>query len=725
MCVLFIWWMSYRVVSRIAIVVSTTEIDLTRGSDPSANNPYPRALFAQRLMIQILLVWGTLVFASFVLGSVGWLSAWTLNGTMIAIWGAAGMRLKNLPLNPLVPSFQHRTHRIAWNHLYLALLGSVGIAQVFQMAILTLPQDWDTLAYHLPLVDSWIQTGSVWNQRCAFWYVPGNSELLAFWFCSPFSGDYWGQLNNVLVVILLVTALMEILHFCRIETFWQLIATTGVLACTPVLRQIASAENDIAVAALFLSSMYFILQLNGWTSESNIAKLRWNVLMLAVSLGLMAGVKYYALGYVAIAWLVAFFVLVVRHPFRRSLQIVSILGIGILALGAPWYIRNWIVSGSPLYPKGFRLLGIPDAWENIRPDLAETTLLLGSTWETSRMLFFAWITQGGMYLLLAVLSVVPLSVFSLIAAIRREKRITWLERAEKFTSPGSLIAIACLGAMGIYLVTPNVIETVKGTRNMLQLQYHPVRFGFAFACLSAISFTLWSQRAYLFFRARSSGIARAMKFAIASAAVGSLIWTLIPQYGLRTTIHPTIAHVWLHPSLDIQAMDWLVLTLTSFIVLVLLREIGLWNRRVGVPVFLAAMFCCTTPWQAKHWHESFDGHFQTLLMDNVSRTLDSVAEQNDPVCVCEYRYYGMLGSYRQHSITRPLFTRSDADFQAFLEQGDFQFVVVLKKDDHWLREYEHCLAWIQKSPERFQHVAESGDKILFRRNRDEKTFERD
>ncbi len=60
------------------------------------------------------------------------------------------------------------------------------------------------------------------------------------------------------------------------------------------------------------------------------------------------------------------------------------------------------------------------------------------------------------------------------------------------------------------------------------------------------------------------------------------------------------------------------------------------------------------------------------------------------VC-CEYRYYGMLGSFRQQAITRPLFTRTQADFIKLLEEGRFEFVVVLTRDTHWLREYN--TAW--------------------------------
>lgn len=131
------------------------------------------------------------------------------------------------------------------------------------------------------------------------------------------------------------------------------------------------------------------------------------------------------------------------------------------------------------------------------------------------------------------------------------------------------------------------------------------------------------------------------------------------------------------------------------------------------------------PWLAGHWHKSFDGHFQTLLKDNVSKELDTVAKASDPVCVCEYRYYGMIGSYRQHSITRPLFTRERDGFISMLEQGKFEFVIVLKSDEHWLREYENCLEWLRGSPDRFEQIAESGDKVIFRRIRNVRVYEDD
>lgn len=119
------------------------------------------------------------------------------------------------------------------------------ISYVFVFGLFQLPVDWDTIAYHLPIVDHWIQSGDLCVQDSAFWYVPGNNELLAYCLCCGFDGDFLAQLHNLLPATLLVVVLITLCRELQLDHRLMWLVVLSVVFTQPVLRQIISAENDI------------------------------------------------------------------------------------------------------------------------------------------------------------------------------------------------------------------------------------------------------------------------------------------------------------------------------------------------------------------------------------------------------------------------------------------------------------------------------------------------
>jgi len=66
-------------------------------------------------------------------------------------------------------------------------MATMAVGLIVTQGVGRFPGDWDTLMYHLPLVDLWIQTGSLYVPECAVWHAPGNNELLGVWWAVPFS----------------------------------------------------------------------------------------------------------------------------------------------------------------------------------------------------------------------------------------------------------------------------------------------------------------------------------------------------------------------------------------------------------------------------------------------------------------------------------------------------------------------------------------------------------
>ncbi len=136
-----------------------------------------------------------------------------------------------------------------------AALAALAVAFVVVEAVLQFPTDWDSLAYHIPLVDHWLREGTLYVPDCAFWYVPGNNELWALWSVAPFSGDFLVSLNNLPAAVLLAVAAVQLGSVLGLSRAWRHLFALAVVFTVPMRRQLVSNENDIAVAALFLAAL--------------------------------------------------------------------------------------------------------------------------------------------------------------------------------------------------------------------------------------------------------------------------------------------------------------------------------------------------------------------------------------------------------------------------------------------------------------------------------------
>src|SRR5205814_1608244 len=131
---------------------------------------------------------------------------------------------------------------------------------VITSGLLRFPGDWDTLMYHLPLVDKWLQARGLYIPDFSHWYNPGNHELLALWLAAPFSGDFLTALCNIPSVVLLAAGAGELARQSGLSRAWCNLMALAVLANFVVVKQLTDAENDVAVAALFLACLAYALR---------------------------------------------------------------------------------------------------------------------------------------------------------------------------------------------------------------------------------------------------------------------------------------------------------------------------------------------------------------------------------------------------------------------------------------------------------------------------------
>jgi len=151
----------------------------------------------------------------------------------------------------------------------------------------------------------------------------------------PFHGDLFARIGQVPFLLLAGAALYALARRLGARAVHALYAQLFFLLARPILEQAVGADVDLISSAVFVSTLYF-----GIVAADRDRLEDWAI--FGMSAGLFCGTKYLALIYAP---------LFVIFPLVRGWQSKSLWSLpGLLALGLPWYLRNWFVAGSPIYP---------------------------------------------------------------------------------------------------------------------------------------------------------------------------------------------------------------------------------------------------------------------------------------------------------------------------------------------------------------------------------------
>lgn len=253
-----------------------------------------------------------------------------------AAWWSARDRPPRSPFDPQIPWLVFAT-------LVALLAFVVGFGAL--QSPLTL---YDSLSYHLYFPARWLLAHRITIVPTSFSdpaqaYQPGDGELFFLWLMAPFHGDLVarvGQLPFLLLGAVAIYALAMRLGAPRANAG---VAVLLYLCARPVVEQAVGADVDLISSAMLLTSIYFGIAAVG---RDNVAD--W--LLWGVSLGLFWGSKYLALAYSPVVLVFPF----IRGIRRRALWAIP----GIAAFAMPWYLRNWVVAGSPIYPSSVQVAGL-------------------------------------------------------------------------------------------------------------------------------------------------------------------------------------------------------------------------------------------------------------------------------------------------------------------------------------------------------------------------------
>lgn len=242
----------------------------------------------------------------------------------------------------------------------LTILGSI-IFLLSAAQALTPLWDYDGLMYHLQAPRLFLESGRIFLLP-DLWQANGpmTTEML-FMFGLAFGSDVFAKLLHLVFALALVL-LTFTLGKRYIGGMGSWIAA-GILLGIPIFPFWGSlAYTDMAWA------VYEILALTATLRWMETEKRSW-LAMAGIMMGWGIGTKYFALGMAGILGL-----LIVYHSRTRGLKNVisnaAIFGLIAGLIGIPWYLKNWLWAGNPIYPFIFG----GREWTTLRLDLLMTYL---------------------------------------------------------------------------------------------------------------------------------------------------------------------------------------------------------------------------------------------------------------------------------------------------------------------------------------------------------------
>jgi hypothetical protein len=210
-------------------------------------------------------------------------------------------------------------------------------------------QDADSMWYHLVMPAEWVRTGSIAISDAvpdlARGY-PGFRQAVLAWLSLPAGNEHLALLT-VFEFPLLVVAVYTL---ARSFGGTRPVAFAGALAAatTPVaLGATTTQGNDLLLAIVVVAAVVFC--------RRHFAQRRaGDGLLAGVALGAVMAMKFSGPGY---ALLIVAATASVHWRAVFAARTLGLLAVGPLLLAAPWYLRNVLALGNPLWPAQVKVAG--------------------------------------------------------------------------------------------------------------------------------------------------------------------------------------------------------------------------------------------------------------------------------------------------------------------------------------------------------------------------------
>lgn len=317
-----------------------------------------------RVISVILLFYLQIVLTELLLGAAFLLndtvlSALNLTISTLLLWVIYNKSGRDIFYNYLANVRQStRKLRTAYHNkgflVLLTSLFSIFMLWTVFVGVIFPPLDWDGNDYHLQYTGELIQNHHIWDtaaQRPWITGYPKGGEMIQAWLPLISHNDMLIELSQVPFVILGILSLYVISRRIGVSQP-NAIFTSTLFAFTPiVMHQITTGYIDVMLPSLFYAGIAL-------ATQKRITKLDY--LLIGFSISLLISIKqtavYLALG--ILVFLATNLYTIYGKHYKQYLTPLVLMSLS-LPIGAYWYIKNWIIYGSPIYPFGLRVGGIP------------------------------------------------------------------------------------------------------------------------------------------------------------------------------------------------------------------------------------------------------------------------------------------------------------------------------------------------------------------------------
>ena len=218
------------------------------------------------------------------------------------------------------------------------------ILPLLLLSIFTPPNNWDSMAYHLPRVDHWIQNKNIYPYPTNIVrqvltsplseYMIANFQILT-------GTDAFSNLVQFASFIFILFSGTLILSLLKIGVKGQLFLLLALLSIPMILFQATTTQTDLLASFFFLSFILFTLLV--LESENNY---KTNFIFLALSLTLGILTKYHIAIFAAPIVIYLLFVLIKKKNNTNIIFAVLISCLTIAIILVPLFLRNIYFFGS-------------------------------------------------------------------------------------------------------------------------------------------------------------------------------------------------------------------------------------------------------------------------------------------------------------------------------------------------------------------------------------------
>lgn len=222
------------------------------------------------------------------------------------------------------------------------------------------PFGWDDLNYHFTFAVEWFKNGTlatpiVVSDYPAPSYYPLNASFIFYWLLLPFKNVFLADIGQVPFYGIVFLSMYSIGKKIGLNRRFSFYAAILLLLTPNYFKQMKIAYVDVMVTAFFLLGLNFLFNLQ---KNFNIK----NILLIGLSTGLLIGTKIIAIPHaliIALYFLWLSYLVCVRDRLYFRLLLSGIIFIlAILSMGGFSYVRNFIMTGNPLYPLNVNMWGV-------------------------------------------------------------------------------------------------------------------------------------------------------------------------------------------------------------------------------------------------------------------------------------------------------------------------------------------------------------------------------